>query len=208
MSDQELRKLQHKTGCIEAEGVVATCKCCDKTWTGDQLVAMFLSNKYCVELEETTDRTHARLKRIIAEGQRKEENGELPDSVIHSVQNLHSSKHCKSCFKYDCECRYNLPKKSASKTVVQCVEEKADWVSWDGTCSHVDHFEIIPKRDEYDLFMNQYCPALSTSRLACNSNIKILMDGRESLYTVKYSAKDTQPEDTEGYDDVLKYLKL
>jgi hypothetical protein len=48
-----------------------------------------------------------------------------------------------------------------------------------------------------------YCRAISKSKLACNSNFRFLFGGSDAFYTTKYSTKDTQKEDTEGFDEVV-----
>jgi len=33
----------------------------------------------------------------------------MPEEIVQAVYNLHTQYHVKQCFKYDDECRYNLP---------------------------------------------------------------------------------------------------
>jgi hypothetical protein len=81
------------------------------------------------------------------------------------------------------------------------------WCSWKGTEGKKNILRVAPQRGDYDVFMNTFCPAVSKSKLACNSNIRFLFGGSDAFYATKYSTKDTQKEDTESYDEVLKHAR-
>ena len=62
--------------------------------------------------------------------------------------------------------------------------------------------EMCLKRKEYDAFQNVYCPAISYSKLTCNTNILFIFPGPVGGYCFNYSLKKTQKEDTEPYQKV------
>jgi len=73
------------------------------------------------------------------------------------------------------ECRYRYPKRAQRKT-------------------HIRH--------AYDAFQNEYCKAVTQSRLCCNSNVTFVMYGRVGQYNFKYAVKGTQEDDTKDYNGV------
>ena len=54
--------------------------------------------------------------------------------------------------------------------------------------------------------MNTYCPVISESKIACNSNISLITNGRFPFYVTKYVSKNTQKDDNGEYEPVMKYV--
>ena len=67
-------------------------------------------------------------------------------------------------------------------------------------------FSCSTKRNEYDLFMNTYVPAIGESKIGGNSNARIVTPGPIGMYTIKYPTKNTQHENEKPYDPVLESL--
>ena len=88
---------------------------------------------------------------------------------------------------------------------------KQRWYSWNGTFKERYVKEITIKRRKYDQFQNISCPAISLSKLTCNTNIQAILPGAVAQQCLKYTLKDTQEEDTAPYKNVLiatkKYKK-
>ena len=63
--------------------------------------------------------------------------------------------------------------------------------------------EINIKRRKYDQFQNISCPAISLSKLTCNTNVKAILPGTVAQYYFKYMLKNTKEKDTGSYENVL-----
>ena len=102
-----------------------------------------------------------------------------------------------SCFKYDCECRYNLVK--GSKATTEFVEDISDeskstvWYSIDCTQATFPPYSINPIRCNCSQFLNSHNKSI-TKLLGCNSNVQI-GSPRCMYYVVHYTSKSTQKED-------------
>jgi hypothetical protein len=113
-----------------------------------------------------------------------------PEAIIQATCNLHSQFfHVKQCFKYDEECRYNLPQTPNKQTQIEVEVKDATWCSWKGTEDKKDVSRVAPRRGDYDVFMNTFCPAVSESKMACNSNVRLLFGGSDAFYATKHSTK-------------------
>jgi hypothetical protein len=213
VDEQSLRELRHKTGCRQHNGAIAYCDTCDKKWTNEELVEEYLKNKYPNIKEKMTtlhDKHNPYLEELVYRLQvsaRLTDSGSINSDIIQALTNLHYTQHCKTCFKRTSECRYNMPKQSTLATTVQLLYTEKKWLNWNGTRSHLDYYSLIPKRHTYNLYMNNNCRAFSPSRIASNSNVRVLMHGRECFYASKYVTKSTQGEDTEGFQSALKYCE-
>ena len=129
------------------------------------------------------------------------------EMLANCIHNLHSSSHVKQCFNYDDECRYSCPKLPLSLTTISSVAEIDSWCLWTRYKMTYKQFKIEFKWNEFDIFMNQYCPVISKSKLATNSNCRLLTDARSGYYVSNYSSKPTQEEDEAEYDKVLRYTQ-
>ena len=93
---------------------------------------------------------------------------------------------------------------SYERTTINNVDDlQQKWYSWNGTFKHRYVKEINIKRRKYDQFQNISCPAISLSKLTCNTNVKAILPGVVGQYCFKYSLKGTQEEDTAPYNNVL-----
>ena len=68
-------------------------------------------------------------------------------------------------------------------------------------------FDILLWCNQYDLFQNTSCRAISESAIACNTNLQLQTGGPLSAYQIKYSMKDTQKDDTSEYANVQQAVK-
>ena len=68
---------------------------------------------------------------------------------------------------------------------------------------------LLPKRLPYDIYMNQYCRAISACKALAgsNSNSQLCVDGHKAFYVTKYPTKSTQKEDASEYANVQKYCQ-
>jgi hypothetical protein len=176
--------------------------------------------------QETWDPTKTeipedRLMSHIVKYQKDTKVSEKPVSIINAMYNNHLSCHVPSCFKCQgvnkkrkhkcnptCECRHHLPDKSRKHSSLNYVKDGGvRWFTWHGS-EHIQPLvEFLPKRNKYDLFQNVCCPAISHSKLCCNSNIKLITAGPLSQYQFKYQLKMTQKEDTADYEECLQSIK-
>jgi len=143
-------------------------------------------------------------------------------TVVEGGYNLHSHT-AASCFGKSCslvksgasvnnkrkaasqqnECRYRYPQRKKRRTTVQNASDSpVQWFLWDGT--HEERYikEVCPERHSYDAFQNVSCRAISHSKLACNTNVSIVMDGPTGQYSFKYNMKGTQKDDEKEYGRV------
>jgi hypothetical protein len=80
--------------------------------------------------------------------------------------------------------------------------KKIPWFYWHGSFVERNLKELIVKRTSYDGFQNVYCPAISYSKLTCNTNIAFVMPGPFAQYCFHYTTKGTQKSESEEYDNV------
>ena len=226
VDDQQLRYLRHRIGQNSTGKMFAYCPDCTMSWTNEEFVASYLLNGIIVPgLTDYPDLGVRRLKAMCVEHQ-KEIGGNIDKVIVDAAYNHHV--HTKGCFycrsnkakfvpknggntkkrvrssKCD-ECRYRSPSRKKQKTMVQNAStDTVKWYFWDGGFSERNIKEICVKRHTYDAFQNVCCPAVSHSKLTCNSNISALMPGPVGQYTVKYNFKDTNKDDTEPYSGVSK----
>ena len=83
---------------------------------------------------------------------------------------------------------------------------KVKFYTWTGKERERDFFQVLLKRNEYNLFMNNYVPAIGESKIGGNSNARIVTPGPIGMYTVKYPTKSNQLENEKPYDPVLESL--
>ena len=127
--------------------------------------------------------------------------------LVNGLYNTHSSAHVHTCWnKKTCECRYKFPKKSSDTTRIEVSREEYDWFDYNGRTRKRRAISIIPLRGKYDVCMNTYCPVISESKIACNSNISLVTNGKFAFYITKYISKDTQKEDNGDYEAVMRYV--
>jgi hypothetical protein len=122
--------------------------------------------------------------------------------------NVHSTSHVRSCFRDKSpECRYKFPKKGSKRTRIDFPDEGQDWFSYTGVCCKRRIIEIFPQRGAFDVCMNNYCPIVSQTKLACNSNVSVLVNGVQAFYVTKYATKKTQEDDKSEYEPMIRYVE-
>jgi hypothetical protein len=152
-----------------------------------------------------------------------EQDGEdIDTAVIDAAYNHHV--HTQGCFRtkanakpsekkrkrasHEDECRYRFPacKRRQSK-VRDATETPVKWFRWDGSFMVRHLKEVTVKRCAYDTFQNVWCPAITHSKISCNSNISLIPRGPNGEYTFHYAFKDTQKDDSSPYKDVAQALQ-
>ena len=212
---QHLRDMRHKTGKNERKGVIAYCPHCKREYTVDEIVTLCLK-----QLGKS-----ANLDTLITSDNWRDSKGlleellftmtsplnfsdtELVSLVTNALRNLHSWKHAVQCFKYDHECRYNVPKSPADATIVELSDSFDQWYDWLGQRGNYDKYDVIEKRQTYDVFMNHYNKAIPMSRLGSNSNSQCSINGQKAMYCTKYPTKSTQEEEESEYGNVLLWAE-
>ena len=123
-------------------------------------------------------------------------------TLLH-VSNFKKIKNNTSFKNGKCSCRYRYPQKKRDKTIIQNVTQQLlPWYFWNGDYQMRHIKEICIKRYEYDAFQNVYCPAISKSKLTCNTNVAFLFPGPSGEYCFNYSMKGTQTDDSQPYEKV------
>ena len=217
VDDQSLRYLRHEFGDQFLKGRFADCMHCSHSWTNAELVESYLIHGAKIDgLRNYPDKCH-RLKAMAVEYQKSNSLNEVPlPEVIEAgySHHIHAGQMCfgKSEGKKrkgekrrmnNRECRYRYPQAKRRKTSIENVgETPMKWFGWDGSFTNIHVKEVLIKRHAYDAFQNVSCPAISQSKLSCNTNIALLMPGPVGQYTFKYNIKQTQKDDTEEYERV------
>ena len=234
--DQELRYLRHKKGYEAMSGEFAYCPHCEKKWTYEELVTDYIKQGVGIRDVVTILPTTAvlnepvpkprqiqreRLFAKIVEYQ-KPCNSVEPTACINAAYQCHASCHHKNCFKCGklrgerkrkhkcgktCECRYRLPDKKRKLTAVKYEKEESTWYSWSGGKKSQPLLNFLPSRNNYDLFQNVQCEAVSQSKFTCNSNVSVITDGPIGMYACKYINKPNEKDDTVDYSHVEATMK-
>jgi len=189
------------------------------TWSNAELIESYLI--YGAEIPGLMHFPDRKVERLKAMTINYQKGVEEVDNVVEAAFNHHS--HTKSCFckaakprknagelkwKHisadDYVCRYCLPRKKRRRTNINdLTASTVKWFWWTSEHSKRIIKEVNVQRHQYDAFQNVSCTAISSSRLACNSNIAAIMPGPVGLYMFKYQMKGTQDDDTEEYDCIL-----
>jgi hypothetical protein len=227
-SDQELRFLRHKEGCRTLRCSMAYCPKCEKEWTSDELALCHVVTKkrksvplygsvvtdqsvtkmgFATVMREKNRLGKRFLSEVIYQSKFPSSKMEVADEVNVNY-NVHSTSHVRTCFRQNGpECRYRFPKRSKKRTRIEIPDEEQDWFSIRGVCCKRRIVEIVPQRGKFDVCMNNYCPIVSETKLACNSNVSVIVNGVQAFYISKYASKDTQEEDTGEYEPMIRYVK-
>ena len=214
VDDQSIRNLRNKRGRRNCGGALAICNkpLCTKIWTGEDLVEDYLTQALKVRNFTNYTGDINRLKSIVLSNQANEDGAvSAKQSVIaEAAYNFHI--HTSSCFstkRKKCEddeeeeCRYRLPKRKRAKTsVCRATDKPIRWYKWNGVSTERHINEVVIKRQAVDAFQNESCKAVSSSKLACNTNLSVVSPGPLAGYTFKYQLKDTQDDDTKEYERI------
>ena len=148
------------------------------------------------------------LNEVIFQSKFPQHKNKVVDTIVNGLYNCHSTFHVRTCFSNDrYECRYLIPQQSRKRTAVVNFDEEDDWYLFTGKKNKRKRIEIVPKRGLYDVAMNNYCPLVSKTKIACNSNISIVTNGVQGFYCSKYTSKSTQEEDAKPYEKTIKYVQ-
>ena len=230
---EHLRILRHIKGYAFVEGVYASCPHCDKTWTSEELIVLYL--RRCKNMDDperpvnsvsTLEKDEdlypkARLQSTIINYQRNGGVSELetPAEEINALYNHHVSCHVPGCFKCrikqkknhvcnaNCECRFRLPDCPRTKTVLESIDGLRKWFKWKGNTMERPFLEFAPKHGQYDCFQNSSCKAISESKLACNTNCSLCIEGPTVQYQFKYHLKGNQEIESSGYEEVKQSIQ-
>ena len=97
--------------------------------------------------------------------------------------------------------------RSVGLPVQDAGEEKVKWYKWDGTSEEWCIKEVCLQRHQYDAFQNTSCPAISQSKLTCNTNFSTIIEGPVGGYNFKYAIKSTQKQDIEDYGNISEVAR-
>ena len=223
--DQQLRYLRHIHGQKVTDLKMASCPECDKSWTMEELTFDYLKRTVS-ELRNLTafpDKDGARrLHATIVNKQREYATNPnatpLNPAIVHAAYDQHCSCHVSGCFRCsdktrkrkrvdDDECRYHLPAPFCQHTTFRPSKKPTAWFDWTGKMSDATMFDIVPRRNQFDLFQNTSCRAISESAVACNTNLQMQTGGPVAGYQMKYTHKNTQKDDTSDYADSQTTMK-
>ena len=227
VDDQQLRNLRHQKGIDETRGRFADCPHCGHYWTNEELIESYLIHGIKVPgLTCFPDGQSKRLKAMAVEYQMSAPGTpEMDSCIIDAAYNHHShapsscfgkqkqrhktqfstnenGSNNKKCKQKNRECRYRLPKRKKRKTIMQNTEDVVRWYLWNGTFNERSIKEICIKRHGYNAFQNVSCPAISQSKMTCNTNVQEILEGPVGQYSFKYVIKPTQEDDTAEYQRV------
>ena len=219
ISAQALRDMRHKTGKNEHKGIIAKCRNCNQEYTLEEILIHYLNQYDSKEtnVESWSTVSHSTSTNIVSGKKKMEEllfllsfpgrkrDPQLSATVTNAVQNIHGDKHAPQCFKKGNECRYRLPTLPSLHTSIEVLEQFDHWYDYLGNRHTYQQRDLLPARSEYDIFGNQYCKAISLSKLGSNSNSQICINGQKAMYCTKYPTKSTQKEDESEYEKVLFY---
>ena len=209
---QQLRNLRSKRGCKDTEHMLARCNACGKIWSHDKIVALYLATKHDFNDFRSYPDKHRKLNAHCIRYQ-KPFSKMLDKDIVNATVNTHFSNHTATCHpnkennEYkakDIDCRMRLPEDCRPHTTVNSVETDVLWYSWNGSKTKRNIIEILPKRAKFDEYQNVSCPAISESKMTCNTNIATLTMGPIVMYITKYHTKGNQKEETEEYNRACK----
>jgi hypothetical protein len=228
VEDQQLRNLRHKHGYRETNGKFAECLHCLKQFTYEDLIAYYAVNVLDVQSRESRVLQHtedhkdiplSRMKTMCVQYQRTQGSEvSLEPFIINATCNHHISCHVRGCFSCSkeknhicsakCECRFRLPDRprKSTKNVQERKGGPVKWYTWTGVNETRTMLEFMPTRNEFDLFQNVNCKAITLSKFTCNNNISVMTPGPIMQYQFKYIFKSTQKDDTGEYDFVLRRI--
>jgi hypothetical protein len=207
VSKHQLRDLRHEEGCRFRNGIFVQCNECNTKFNCEDLASYVINLK--INLPFNVDASNPSVDKMeILKMQMMVPLFDIRHQsiIVNTLTNLHSSNHRKACFKRDCECRHHFPQLPNSTTFLNTYT-KADRYNWKGIKDTRDIYELKIKRLKFDLYTNVYCPIISNSCLACNSNISLIFNGRVPIYMTNYISKGTQEDDSESYRRLINNVK-
>ena len=229
--DQTLRDLRSKAGSMERGEMFAFCPDCTCSWTAPKLAeSCLIHDKKVPGLQSFPDTNAKRLKAMCIEHQKDPQRNGIAGHIPNAAHNHHI--HTRSCFPQNenyqtkrknsndtqnakrkrssdsCECRHRFPRRKKPKTTIEDVlDEPVKWHTWDGQFEERHIKEASIERHEHDAFQNVSCPAISESKLTCDTNVSPLMPGPAAGYSFKYLMKNTQEDDTKACTEVLDVIQ-
>jgi hypothetical protein len=107
----------------------------------------------------------------------KEHTRRLLQLIVLLFFNTHDWHHRKGCFKKSKECRFHIPHKPQEQLSITIddqttthVDSKTKWFLHDGLHYSVCSYDILPKRQPWDFFVNTNNPIVSRI-IGYNNNI-------------------------------------
>ena len=225
MSNKELQDLRNLRSSIvyrRQKNNVLFCKECGLELSNEELMTKFL--RYNVGLHDIDSYSNLSTKRYlkskVLDYQKSSDIQPKGDmiQIIDAAYNCHCHNE-RGCFRRDrevgrktkergCECRYRFPRPPTKQTKVEEItKDKVSWYKFSGEDKPRHLYEIRPRRGRLDVYQNDCCPAVSHSKLSCNTNISAVMTGPMGMYCFKYNTKDTQKDDTEEYERVAEAVR-
>jgi hypothetical protein len=228
VSLQSLREMRHREYLKKHCGQVVQCSNCEKKWDTNQVVNSVLQKLYldCKDnfstyLQFPLTYEHTELMALRYQFDMKAYTNDdvsvkrLYKLLVLLFFNTHDWKHRKACFKKGNECRFNIPHKPIDKFTIEysdsCEENLfsgdpssliCKWYHLDGSYHNVCSYEILAKRDSWDVFVNVNNPVVSEvlgyNNNVCMGNINTL------YYCTLYTSKSNQEEETYPYMKALE----
>ena len=220
---QQLRNLRHRIGCKRTQERFVDCSGCMLYWSDQSFLTAFLRELLSLRSISLLSREANLLKAMCVHYQREPINPYESfqiETAIDAAYNHHM--HTKSsCFNRakknkskrkrvysNEECRYRYPKRAKLETSIEdATAIPVKWYNPTGSFKLLSPKEVCLKRDPYDAFQNNSCPAVSLSKMTCNTNLSLLMTGTTGEYSFKYCLKNTQEDDTERFEKVRKTME-
>ena len=169
---------------------------------GEMIDNTFDADLFLAEVDSETDKDKkgppiptARMQAKVLEFQKYPDRklNECPTLAINALYNAHRSMHKQTtCFKckklpaakrrkhkHDehCECRMRIPDLSRFFSEIHTLLEASDWYNFRGEPKEQRIVEIVPKRRRFDLFQNTSVAAITESKMSCNTNMSLCVDG-------------------------------
>ena len=229
---QDLREMRHREYLKKQCGRVVHCLSCDKKWDTASVVNSVMEKLFLVSKEThptywpsnlSFPFTYEQTELMALRYQYDMIQFKDTDVVLKRFHNLlsllffntHDWKHRKGCFKKGNECRFNIPHMPSNKLLIQYSEANEDklfserpsslvskWYNIDGTYQRVCSYEMIPKREFWDVFVNTNNSIVS-GVLGYNNNICI-GSINTLYYCTLYTSKSNQEDETYPYVKALE----
>jgi len=223
---QSLREMRHIQLLKKHCGKVIRCNNCNKNWDTQDTVNSVLNELFELSKIEYPSfwpqhlnfpLSHEEMELLALRFQidmiqiphGKEHTRRLLQLIVLLFFNTHDWHHRKGCFKKSKECRFHIPHKPQEQLSITIddqttthVDSKTKWFLHDGLHYSVCAYDILPKRQPWDVFVNTNNPIVSRI-IGYNNNI--CMGSINTLYyCTLYTSKSNQEDETLPYIKALE----
>jgi hypothetical protein len=224
--------MRHRELLKKHNGKIITCNKCNKSWSTTDIINGIIENLLLPAKSETPDYwpsnitfplQHEQVELLalryqydkIYIGEHKCIQHKLLDLISMLFFNTHDWRHRKGCFKKSNECRFHIPQQPCTSLTFHfgegCEEELlsddpsssfSKWYHLDGSYHNVCSYDVLSKRDPWDVFVNTNNPTV-TGLFGYNNNI--CMGSINTLYyCTLYTSKSNQEDETYPYVKALE----